>query len=153
MAGVGEALELPLRPSRWAACCLWWLHALVLGHALELLLMRHWLVAVCVALAGVRCFRPERTVRWSSLRVDGQGRLFLRDAKGWSEQVWCRPQSLRLGPCLLLVLCGASGVHRLVIGPDNLDAAQLAALRRRLPIRGAAVVAGVHLLPSEKNRL
>lgn len=124
---------------------------MVLGHALELGATGHWVAAALTALVIATLRGSPHLARWTRLCVDQRGQAFLRDAKGDVEQVRFRPQSLRLGPYLLLVLDGCSGVHRCLFGPDNLKPTELAALMRRLPFRVAPAAAELHSFAPGKN--
>nr|PZN67348.1 MAG: hypothetical protein DIU62_06610 [Pseudomonadota bacterium] len=123
--------------------------ALQAAYAVELVLLGHPLVALLVAAMPLACRLHERLRQAPDLRrperlvITARGRLHLIVAGGGVEEVRLAPSSLRLGPWLLLCLDGNSGRRRRLIGPDNLEAAQLAALRRRLVLvdQGAEAVA------------
>ena len=97
-----------------------WGHALALLAILVICARGFWLD---VALQGVN---PPRMLE---RRADGG--LWLHCAAGLPQPVILAPHSLCWGRCLLLVLRG-SGTTRLWLGPGNLPAAVLAALRREL---------------------
>jgi hypothetical protein len=130
-----SGLQIPLHPSRvlrhgrrlmLALQCAYLAQLLVLGH-----LRVAGLVAVaCVAFAwSCRAANAARP-RARRLLLSADGKLHLLDAGGQVVPVVMQPCSMRLGPWLLLVLGDAAGVLRLLLGPDNLDAQQLAALQR-----------------------
>jgi hypothetical protein len=146
-AGVHPAasrLELPLRAAPRRRTALWLLRLLILAYALELLLLRHWLVALLVAGLAVACLPGHRASGLRCLWLEGDGRLFLIRETGGVEQVWLGSAALRLGPYLLLVLHGVTGSRHLLLGPDNLAAAELAALGRRLAGGTASPATALH---------
>lgn len=106
--------------------------------ALELLLLGHGAAAVLVlslAMApGLQQRMPRLAVSRAPRRllVAADGRLHLLGVGGDVEPVRLQGSSLRLGPWLLLSLRGEGRVHRLLLGPDNVPPALLAALRRRM---------------------
>lgn len=106
---------------------------MILAYLLELVLQRHLLAASMVALLAVTGLWPTRADPWRCLRVEADGQLLLIAAGGRSVQVSPGPGGLRLGPYLLLVLRSDTGSHRILLGPDNVAAGELAALKRRLP--------------------
>jgi hypothetical protein len=122
----------------------------VLLYMMELLLTGHQMAAMAVAVLaacgswpcrqrmGARCAAPR------SLILATEGRLFLETGEGRLQQVWLRPESLRLGPHVLLVLTAHDRTIRLLLGPDNLAAAQLAALKCRLPAGPAPPGTALH---------
>lgn len=61
------------------------------------------------------------------------------------------PSSRRLGMHLLLVLRGPQGVHRSVLGPDNVGAPELAALLRHLR-QGVDAMTALHCQPLAPHR-
>lgn len=137
-----QVLVLPLRPSpRWRAT-LRLLRWLVAAHALELLLTRHWLAAMLVAMLAACCLTGGRSPRGRYLRLES-GRMCLVHPGGVLEEVRLGSGSMRLGPHLLLVLQGGKGIHRVLLGPDNVAARELAALNRRLP-GGTASMTALH---------
>jgi hypothetical protein len=66
------------------------------------------------------------------LQLEPDGSTFALTADGRRQAVTLMPGSMRLGPCLLLVLRASDNSFRLLLGPGNTDPAGLAALRRRL---------------------
>jgi hypothetical protein len=136
-------LELPLRPSTRLRALRKLLGLLILTYVLELLLEGHWLAVSLVMLAAVAMHSDGRS-RWRCLRLEMDGRLYLIGPDGTAEQAWLKACGLHLGPHLLLVLHSCSGTHRALLGPDNLAAGQLAALRRRLPGGTAGAVTALH---------
>jgi hypothetical protein len=107
-------------------------------YATELLLLGHPLAAsaVLAIMVGLWWLRQRAVCPCRSrprrLLIAADGRLHLLTVGGAVVEVSLDPASMRLGPWLLLVMRGEAGVMRLLLGPDNLDAPQLAALRRRL---------------------
>jgi hypothetical protein len=107
-------------------------------YATELLLLGHPLVAsttlaLAAALWWLRLW-ATRSPRHHPRRllIASDGRLHILTLGGALAEVSLDPASMRLGPWLLLVLRGEGRALRLLIGPDNLDPTQLAALRWRL---------------------
>ncbi len=143
-----EALVLPLRRSSRLRLALRILSLGVLGYVLELILTGHALAAGAVALmSACGSWRWRRRPGGAGLRqlvVATDGRLFLGTRDGSMEEMQLRPQSLRLGPHVLLVLAARGHVHRLLLGPDNLTPAQLSALKCRLPMRPAPTGTALH---------
>lgn len=132
-------LELPLLPSPRLRQALRLLGCLAVLHAAELFRHGHPLAAFLM-LAGTggalwawrlsgRLWpaRPRRLV----LAADGQ--IYLQLYGGAVEPATLGGASLRLGRRLLLVLQCRKRRYRLLLGPDNLAPAELAALQRRLP--------------------
>jgi hypothetical protein len=140
---VASRLELPLRPSPWLRNARWMLRAAILLYAVELLLGHHWLAALLVALSAASGLWRGSSSQLRGLLLAADGRLFLSVHCGGTEEVWLRPESLRIGAHLLLVLRGRHRTCRLLLGPDNLAADELAALKRRLPPE-ASRPTGVH---------
>jgi hypothetical protein len=137
-----QVLLLPLRPSpRWRAA-LRLLRWLAVAHAVELLLTRHWLPALLVAMLAAFCLTGGRSPRGRYLRLE-PGRMCLVHPGGVLEEVRLGSGSMRLGAHLLLVLHGGNGIDRLLLGPDNLAPGELAALNRRLP-GGMASTTALH---------
>lgn len=142
-----ETLELPLQPSPRLRKARALLLSSIFLYGLELLLTGHWLaLAATVGVAAVgfgpwcrlpRSGRPEPR----HLVLAASGRLILTYPGDREEDVCLSARSLRLGSHLLLVLEGAGRTHRLLLGPDNLAPAELAALRRRLPAGPVAAAA------------
>lgn len=107
-------------------------------YAAELALLGHWLTGILVLMVAAGCDWLQRHGRRDGARrprlllLTSEGRLHLLDFAGRLEEVCLLPASLRLGPWLLLVLSAGPRRIRLLLGPDNLPAEKLAALRRRL---------------------
>lgn len=135
---VSTDLAIPLLPSRLARSTRRLLLLLLPLYGLELLLLGHWLAATAIValalLAGWQGRGPGAPFRQPRrLLLAADGRLHILTVAGELEAVQLHPSSLRLGPWLLLVLCRPGDrPHRLLLGPDNLDGASLAALRRRM---------------------
>lgn len=132
-----EVLRLPLRPSaRLRLACRLGSFAL-LASALEWWFTGHPVAAPLLLLPAALLWLPCRETLAPAgpvslvVAADGNWRLGFRD--GRQEAVKLRPESLFLGSHLLLVLRGRRHTFRLLLGPDNLTAAQLSSLRRRLP--------------------
>lgn len=102
-------------------------------YVLELVLEGHLVGAVLAVVLVVFGVWPGRAEPWRRLRVEPDGQLLLISQGGESLEVRLGPGGVRLGQHLLLVLRSGRGLHRLLLGPDNLTAGQLAALKRRLP--------------------
>lgn len=145
-AAAAGSLDIALRPSPLAHRALRVLLVAQLLYSVELLLLQHVQVAgMVLALAAVLVLGQRRAARAAAsaprrLLLLADGRLCLLLAGGAVEPATLLPSSLRLGSWLLLVLRSGPRTHRLLIGPDTLDAAPLACLRRRL---GAAAAGGV----------
>lgn len=135
------------------------LHRLLIGlhalYAFELLTLGHWFIGAIAASLLVAILFPRRTAHPSPAAVPRQllmaadGRLHLLMAGGAVEAVNVHPSSLRLGPWLLLQFTSDGTRHRLVLGTDNVDAASLATLRRRMVLVDQAVDA---VLPGAGDR-
>jgi len=135
------------------------LHHLLTGlhaiYAVELLTLGHWFIGGIVAALLVAVLLHRRTAHACSAAMPRQllmaadGRLHLLMAGGTTEAVNVHPSSLRLGPWLLLQLTRDGGNHRVVLGTDNVDAASLATLRRRMVLVDQAVDA---VLPGAGDR-
>jgi hypothetical protein len=133
-----HGLDLPVLASpaaRWAA----WLF--VLGgvlYALELLLSAHWLAATVVAALLMfliwQLRRMNRVLAGNPRRLllAADGRIHVLSVAGMVEQVHLHPASMRFGPWMLLLLVRDKRNFPLLVGPDNTQPQQLAALRRRL---------------------
>jgi hypothetical protein len=111
-------------------------------HALELALRGHPLAALAMFGTGAVCLIWLRST-WRSpaqgarrLLLLADGRALLLTVAGEVQPVALSASSLRLGAWLLLVLHGPRVCYRLLLGPDNLEAASLSALRRRLVAAG-----------------
>jgi hypothetical protein len=134
-----RSLDIPLRPSPLArraaglfvlAQVLYLLELVLLGRLLPALLA----VGLAAGSAWL-CLRPPRGAACTPRRLllAADGRWHLLTVSGTLEQLALQPASLRLGRWLLLMFqTGDRRTHRLLLGPDNLDPAQLAALQRRL---------------------
>lgn len=135
------------------------LHRLLIGlhaiYAIELLTLGHWFIGSIVASLLVAVLLHRRNLQASLAAVPRQllmaadGRLHLLMAGGAIEAVTVHPSSLRLGRWLLLQLTGNGGNYRVVLGTDNVDAASLATLRRRMVLVDQAVDA---VLPGAGDR-
>lgn len=151
-----EVLRLPLRPSPRLRFACGMLGIAVLLHALELLLTGHRLAAMAVVgLAACAAWGQWHRARNHAsprfLRIDTDGRLFLEVAEGGAEEeTQLRPESLRLGPHVLLLLSARDRRIRLLLGPDNLDPARLASLKRRLP-GPASPATALHSVPASSR--
>lgn len=145
-----EALELPLRTSPRLRLARRALGLAVLLYTVELLLTGHWIAAPVIALLAACGSWPCRARTGASsatlhcLVLATDGRMFLEAGAGIAHEVWLRPESLRLGPHLLLVLASPGSTIRLLLGPDNLHPAQLAALKCRLPAGPAPPGTALH---------
>jgi hypothetical protein len=126
-------LHLPLRPSPRLHRARWWLVSAILAYALQLVLERQFPMAAVVALLAIFGLRPVRAGTWRHLRVDMDGRLFLITESGGCLQASPGSGGLRLGQHVLLVLRTDRGTSCMLLGPDNVAPAVLAALKRRLP--------------------
>lgn len=133
-----RALELPLRHSpvmRWAT-------RLFLGaqllYLLELAVMRQWLAATlgCATTAAIAwlCLRrgPRVADEPRRLLVTADGRLHLLRVSGAVSTVQLHASTQYLGAWTVLVVARGRARTRVFLGPDTLDPARLAALRRRL---------------------
>lgn len=106
-------------------------------HVAELLIRG--LPAAAAAMAVLAFFflgacRRERHMAGVSARrlvVSAAGQMYLIAAGGIEPVSWL-PSSMRLGRRLLLRLHSAHGEYWAVLGPDNVDPAVLAMLRRRI---------------------
>lgn len=132
-----QGMQIPLRPSRVTQRGYWLLHVLLGAYLVQLVLWGHLLVAGMVAVLGGalawQCRRHRSSARPARrLLMAADGRVHLLGADGTVAPATLQPCSMRLGPWLLLVLDGDTGTHRLLLGPDNVDPVQLAALRRRV---------------------
>jgi hypothetical protein len=126
-------LDLPLKPSRWPCIVRHLSVAAMFLYVLELQLRGHWIVAMVLAVLALFTWRPAHAEGWTRFSLTADGSLFLARSDGVPHRMELRPQSLRLGRRLLLVLHGKGSTQWLLLGPDNMPAHQLAALRRRLP--------------------
>lgn len=98
------------------------------GHPLAVAAM-----LAAILAAGAWRYRTGPAARPRRLLLTADGRLFMHLHGGAVEQVVLGAASLRLGRSLLLVLHCGKRRYRLLLGPDNLAPAALAALQRRLP--------------------
>lgn len=132
---VSHGIQLSLQPSRLARHLGRLFMLLVLGYVVELLLLGEWMMAGGAAvLAALYLWSCRRGCAGPARRllVGSDGRLHLLGIAGEPTLATIHPSSVRLGPWVLLVLHDHAGVHRLLLGPDNLEAGHMAALRRRL---------------------
>lgn len=132
----GKHLELELRPPRRARVAATVFVFLSLAFTLDQLLQGRLLLAVFSGIAtlagGGSLLQWVVRYRSGRLVVEGSGAVRL-ETSGGPCPVTLDRRSLRLGPHLLLVLRSPAGrSFRLLLGPDNLAPAELAALRRRL---------------------
>jgi len=125
-------------PGVWVGGALYGLLALV--YCAQLLTQRNWLCAVLVfgataVLAAVLWRgrgRPGHATP-HRLRLCGDGTLHIFKTDGHVVRARIHTCSVRLGRCwLLVVVTEAGALQRLLLGPGNLQAAQLAALGRWL---------------------
>ena len=125
-------------------------------YLLELVLTGHWFAAGAVALIAACAGWPRRQRPGCGnprhLVITPDGRLLLRTHEGRMEEMQLRPESLRLGPYVLLVLCNGGRAYRILLGPDNLAPPQLCALKCRLPAAAAASGTALHS-PAAPRRL
>ena len=143
----GEELDIPLQPLPVARALFAVAGAGMLACVLQLLFWRQGILAVAlVGVSGAVAMILRRCpwVRASGptglrLTAEGQFRVYCRD--GSLAAVGLRPQSLRIGEGVLLVLRG-SRTYRLWLAPGNVQPEVLAALHRRLG-RGSAGVPGL----------
>lgn len=103
----------------------------------QLVWLGHLVVAGLVAVPGTVFawhLRDGYATRQAAHRLllSADGKLHLLGAGGRLLPATLLPDSMRLGPWLLLVLRAGTTTQRLLLGPDNLDAALLSALRRRV---------------------
>jgi hypothetical protein len=75
---------------------------------------------------------PARSAWIRQLQVKPDGSACLLTADGRACEARLMPGSMRLGTHLLLVLRAGDNCHWLLLGPENVEPAGLAALRRRL---------------------
>lgn len=137
LPGSARGVQFPLHPSRVAREGRWLMLTLSCLYLGQLVLLGHLRVAVPAAVAAgafawlsraaPRSSKPARRLLWSA-----DGRLHLLEAGGSVVPVTLQSSSMRLGRWLLLVLRDDAGTRRWLVGPDNLDPAGLAALRRRV---------------------
>ena len=134
----GQGLQIPLRPSPLASKGRGLLHALLASYLVQLLLLDHLRVAVLVMLLWAafawQCRMAKSPAPARRLLLSADGRLHLLGTGNTLAVAALQSCSMRLGPWLLLVLRDDTGTRRLLLGPDNVDPVQLAALRRRLTV-------------------
>lgn len=132
-----EALAIPLRPSvvaRWSARSLL---AAAIVFAVELVLLAQLLAAAGVAAILLALYldsvRSRARCIDRRLLITADGRLHLLKTDGRLTTAALDAASLQLGQWTLLVLReNGSRRCRFLLGPDNVDRALLAALKRRL---------------------
>jgi hypothetical protein len=144
----GEALDIPLRTLPLARLLCAGAGASMLACVTQLLVWRQGLlgaVLLAVSAALVMSLRRELWLRGPGgpvrlqLTCEGQFRVYCRD--GRVEPARLRPQSMRVGGGVLLVL-GGSRTYRLWLARGNVRPEVLAGLHRRLG-RGSAGVPGL----------
>lgn len=117
--------------------------------AAELALRGHFVFSAGVALmvaAGLAAWRRAlRTTPGSPRRllVSADGRLHVLTVGGEIDPVHLDASAIRLGRHLLLRLRGG-GQYRLLLGPDNVEPAMLAALGRRLAGAASPAATAIH---------
>ena len=144
----GEELDIPLRTLPLARVLGMGAAASMLACSMHLLVWGQWaLAAALIAVAATAAVIMQRDL-WLrgragpvrlQLATDGQFRIYCRD--GRVDPVRLRPQSLRVGSGVLLVLCGTR-TYRLWLAQGNVRPEVLAALHRRLG-RGPTGVPGL----------
>jgi hypothetical protein len=143
--GAGEALDIPLRTLPLARLLCAGAGTSMLACVTQLLVRQQALLgAALLAVSGalVVTLRRELWLRGAGgpvrlqLTCEGQFRVYCRD--GRSEPAGLRPQSMRVGGGVLLVLVG-SRTYRLWLARGNVRPEVLAALHRRLGRRTAGV--------------
>ncbi len=144
----GEDLDLPLRPLPLVCGCSLGAGAALLACSAQVAVQRQWLLAavllaalgaLAVLLGEVLWLRGENApVR---LRLTTAGEVLVYCRNGRVDRVHLRPQSLRVGGGLLLVLRGTRSYH-LCLGSGNLAPATLAGLHRRMG-RGPTGIPGL----------
>jgi len=139
-----DTLELELPASSRLRIARAVLAGTILLYCVELLLCGHWLVASGVTLSAASGLWPRRAARPQRLRIDPAGRLWLQWAGACWEHWQLDPVSMRCGAHLLLVMRGGRGRQRLLLGPDNVPPAALAALHRRLLAGPARATTALH---------
>jgi hypothetical protein len=133
-----HSLDIPLRPSPLARRAATLLLAAQSLYTLELALLGHWLVALMAsglaAGSAWQWLRPRQGTAATPRRLllAADGRWHVLTVSGALEPLALQPASLRLGRWLLLLFRNGGRTHRLLLGPDNLEPSQLAALQRRL---------------------
>ena len=133
----GEELDIPLQPLPLARALFAVSGAGMLACVLQLLLWRQGILAA--ALIGVSAtvarilgrYHWMRSTRPTGLRLTAKGQFRVYCHDGSLVAVGLRPQSLRVGGGVLLILRG-SRTYRLWLAPGNVRPELLAALHRRL---------------------
>lgn len=136
----GIPVEVELRASltaRWAIASLLLLSVV---HGVQQALQGAPLAALAVSAASLAGATAARRWLWSraghvpcGLKLTADGSIAVRARDGSWRDVHLQSGSVRLGGWLVLHLRATDGSSfRLVLGPDNLEGAALAALRRRL---------------------
>lgn len=137
-----EGLDIPLLPSPLLRRCSRWLLLALLVHVAVLVWTQHpWSALFTTAVAASAWLRrqpgrPPAVARQLLLNADG--RIHLLMSSGDLQAVQVHPSSMRLGSWMLLRLVTPRGRQSVLLGPDNVEPAVLAALRRRLT-SGAAL--------------
>lgn len=134
-----HSLDIALRPSPLGRRAAWLFLAAQLLFMLELALLGHWWQALAASALAAGfgwqwVVRSRRSSPGSARRLllAADGRCHLLTVSGAVEELALQPASLRLGRWLLLLFRSGGRTHRLLLGPDNLAAAELAALQRRI---------------------
>jgi hypothetical protein len=141
-----SGLELPATPLPAAERLARLYVAMLVFYAVQLLLLRHWvmalatLVLVMVTVLAMRRMAPRDPGAPRRLILSSDGSMHIATVGGDIQRVALAGESLWLGSAVLLVLRAPGRKHRLLLGRGNLDPPQLAGLRRRL--RGAAIASG-----------
>lgn len=137
-----ELLLKPLPAAQWFAHCHLFAMAIHIGH---LAITGHRVMVVLLILLAVwirsalRQLNPSGPTSPRLLILTHDGRLHVAQVNGQIVAVHLGGESLWLGSAALLVLKSPSHTWRLLLGPGNVRAPVLAALRRRL--LGAATAA------------
>jgi hypothetical protein len=141
------AIEIPLLPSPRLRRAQLGMLALLFMHAIHLLASGHPVVACAVGAAtAAGSWRPRRRESAAQvLKLSADGAFSICDGN-CETPVAAMPASRRLGMHLLLVLRAPHAIHRVLLGPDNVPAARLAALLRCLPSEADAMTA-LHCQP------
>jgi hypothetical protein len=144
----GPPITIALLPPRWLRFAQRGLVALLSVHGGVLLWTGHPSAAgaagLAVALAAWRPWTSRRHGACTFLKLE-HGRFSFCDARG-ERPVRLLPSSRRLGMHLLLVLQAPGSIHRVLLGPGNVPARDLAALLRHLP-SGSDAVTALHCQP------
>ena len=132
-----RGLDIALRPSPLVRGANLFFASAQLLFALELAWIGHWPAAagvVALATCWLGCCRRRGRDGRGQLRrllVSATGQLHGMRGNGELVGLQVHPASLCLGRWLLLRLEGGADSHVLLLGPDNMEPAALAALRRR----------------------